>query len=279
MLYKMMPVMAIAWLAGCFTRAVAGKDNHDDQQADTSRKFETVPFWRDEFSKNGLPDSTKWDYDVGGHGWGNNELEFYTRGKNAFVRGGKLIIEARKETTDDNNYTSARLVTRGKAAFLYGRIEVRAKLPPGKGLWPAIWMLSEEGAYGRWPRSGEIDMMEQVGFDPTNIHISVHTASFNHIKGTQKTVVQEVASATTAFHIYRIDWMPGIIRGFIDDAQVFSFKNDGSGSDHWPFDKKFYLLLNLAVGGNWGGTHGIDSTAFPARMEVDYVRVYRMKEK
>jgi beta-glucanase (GH16 family) len=278
MLYKIL-LLGVAWLfTACGAHARDKKDGHE-KQADTSRSFESRPYWHDEFNKDGLPDTGKWGYDVGGHGWGNNELEFYTNGKNAFVRNGKLVIEARKEEADDNNYTSARLVTKGKAAFLYGRFEIKAKLPPGKGLWPAIWLLSEDDAYGRWPRSGEIDIMEQVGYDPDNIHVTVHTEAYNHIKGTQKTAIWPVPTATTAFHVYRVDWMPGIIRGFIDDTQVFSFTNDGAGAAYWPFDKKFYLLLNLAVGGNWGGAHGIDKNAFPARMEIDYVRVYRMKEK
>ena len=234
--------------------------------------------WADEFNYTGMPNPKKWGYDTGGSGWGNNELEYYTAGTNAYVKDGILTIEARKEEHDGMLYTSTRMITKNKADFLYGRFEVRAKLPTGKGLWPAIWMLPTDWAYGDWPASGEIDIMEQVGYDPDTIHISMHTKSFNHVIGTQKTGWYGVPTATTDFHVYRVDWTPYAIRGFIDGKQLFEFLNTGKGPDEWPFDKRFHFLLNIAVGGNWGGQKGVDDTIFPAKMEVDYVRVYKMKQ-
>lgn len=251
--------------------------------ADTTSKpidkgwtFETTPVWADEFDVDGKPDSTKWSYDVGGSGWGNHEKEYYTEAQNATVHNGILSIEARKQNVGGMNYTSARMVTKNKGDFLYGRFEIRAKLPTGKGLWPAIWMLPTDWAYGDWPNSGEIDIMEQVGFNPDSIHISTHTEAFNWTINTQTTSVVKVPTATTDFHMYRIDWTPYAIRGFIDGVQHFQFTNDGKGPSHWPFDKRFHILLNIAVGGDWGGQQGIDGNIFPAKMDVDYVRVYKM---
>jgi beta-glucanase (GH16 family) len=171
------------------------------------------------------------------------------------------------------------MVTKNKADFLYGRFEIRAKLSDGKGLWPAIWMLPTDRVYGDWPNSGEIDIMEQVGFDPYNIHISTHTGALNWINGNGVTTVTNVPTATTDFHVYRIDWTPYAIRGFIDGTQQFQFTNSGKGPSYWPFDQQFHLLLNIAVGGDWGGQQGVDDSFFPATMQVDYVRVYKMIEK
>ena len=238
-------------------------------------RFADAPAWQDEFERDGRPDPSKWGYDLGGDGWGNNELEFYTdRDANAFVRDGVLHVVARVQARGGRGYTSARLVSKGKGDFLYGRIEARAKLPQGRGTWPAIWMLPTDWAYGDWPRSGEIDIMEHVGYDPGRVHMSVHTQAYNHVAGTQKTATRVVPGAIEDFHVYRVDWTPGGIRGYIDDAPVFAFANEGGGPDAWPFDRRFHLLLNLAVGGNWGGKEGIDPGAFPATLLVDYVRVY-----
>jgi beta-glucanase (GH16 family) len=237
-----------------------------------------TPVWQDEFSYTGLPDSTKWDYDLGGSGWGNNELEFYTKSlKNARVGNGLLTIEAIKESIGGRDYSSARLVSRKKGDWLYGRIEVRAKLPTGRGTWPAIWMLATSQTYGNqyWPDNGEIDIMEHVGYDPTVVHGSIHTKAFNHGINTQKTSVITVPTALSAFHVYAIDWYPDRLKFLVDDVVYFEFEKQASwGWDKWPFDQKFHLLLNVAVGGNWGGVKGIDDSIFPQKMEVDYVRVY-----
>ncbi|HYK56934.1 MAG TPA: glycoside hydrolase family 16 protein, partial [Flavisolibacter sp.] len=187
-------------------------------------------------------------------------------------------IEAKKEERGGKGYTSARMVSKNKGDFLYGRFEARAKIPKGPGLWPAIWMLPTDWAYGGWPRSGEIDIMEQVGFEPQKLHISVHTEAYNHVKGTQKTATTIIPSATDDFHLYRVDWTPEDIKGYIDERLIFSFANEHKTVAEWPFDKKFHWLLNIAVGGNWGGLQGVDDTVFPAKMEVDYVRVYKLLE-
>jgi beta-glucanase (GH16 family) len=235
--------------------------------------------WSDEFDYKGLPDRKKWDYKVGGNGWGNNELQYYTAGKlaNARVEQGKLIIEAQKEKIDSNNYTSARLVTAGKGDWTYGRFEIRAKLPSGRGTWPAIWMLPSKTTYSdrRWPDNGEIDIMEHVGFDPGVIHASTHTKAYNWPKKNQKTATLEVPDAQSAFHVYALEWDAGNIDIYIDKTKVLSCKNEGTGWEAWPFDQKFHLILNLAIGGGWGGAKGVDDTIFPQRMEIDYVRVYQ----
>jgi beta-glucanase (GH16 family) len=241
--------------------------------------------WSDEFSYTGLPDSTKWSYDVGGNGWGNNELEFYTKAdtSNAVVRNGNLYITARKQQTTTPTatirlarpYTSARLVTKMKGDWLYGRIEVRAKLPIGRGLWPAIWMLPTDWKYGGWPASGEIDIMENVGFMPDSVFGSIHTKSFNHIIHTQKTKGLFLNDLGTAFHVYAVEWDAKQIRFLVDGNVYLKFDNTGNGFAEWPFDQRFHLLLNVAVGGGWGGQKGMDDTVFPRAMVVDYVRIYR----
>ena len=246
---------------------------------DKNWQFETNPIWADEFNSTGTPDASKWGYDLGGSGWGNNELQNYTNSlNNAKVENGNLIITAIKEPSGGKEYSSARLVTRGKGDFLYGRFEIRAKLPSGRGTWPAIWMLPTDWAYGDWPKSGEIDIMEHVGYDLNKVHVTVHTEAYNHSIGTQKGTNMIVPTATTEFHKYRVDWTPYAVRGYIDDQLMFTFINEGKGSASWPFDKRFHLLLNVAVGGNWGGAQGVDNTIFPKSMEVDYVRVFKMIE-
>ncbi len=247
---------------------------------DKKWSFETSPVWADEFDYEGAPDPKKWDYDIGGGGWGNNELQYYTNSTaNSSVSNGKLTISAKKESMGGRDYTSARLVTRNKGDFLYGRFEIKAKLPAGLGSWPAIWMLPTDWAYGGWPNSGEIDIMEHVGYDPNVVHISTHSLAYYFKINTQKTAVKTVPTAITDFHKYRVDWTPYAIRGFIDDEQIFEFVNEGKSFAEWPFDKRFHLLLNIAVGGDWGGAKGLDPTIFPAKMEVDYVRVYKMIDK
>ena len=237
--------------------------------------FDSTPVWQDEFDGEGVPDPARWSYDTGGHGWGNNELQYYTdRPANAFVSDGLLTIVAHRQRAGKLRYTSARLVSRGKGDFRYGRIEIRARLPVARGTWPALWMLPTDNRYGNWPRSGEIDIMEHVGFDRGVVHQTVHTQAYNHRLGTQRAAQKKLDDVDTNFHRYRVDWTPGYIHGYIDDERVFEFPNEGTGVDAWPFDQRFHLVMNLAVGGDWGGQQGVDEAAFPAWMEVDYVRVY-----
>lgn len=165
--------------------------------------FDTIPYWSDEFNYTGTPDPDKWGYDLGGNGWGNNELQYYTDdSRNVLVGDGVLKITAIKEEIEGMNYSSSRLVTRNKGDFLYGRVEVSAKLPFGRGTWPAIWMLPTDWKYGGWPDSGEIDIMEHVGYDQDRIHITIHTKSYNHVLGTQVGKNKVIGNASKEFHKY-----------------------------------------------------------------------------
>lgn len=243
--------------------------------------------WSDEFDRPGLPDPARWGYDTSRNkaGWWNNELQYYAaaRPENARIEGGHLIIEARREQLKDRadhggqDYSSAKLYTRGIADWSYGFVEVRAKLACGKGMWPAIWMLgSDERA--DWPGLGEIDIMEHVGWDPGRVHGSIHTKAYNHVIKTQKTAQAMAPDACTAFHNYQLDWNADRMLIGIDGRAFLRFDNDHKGNhDTWPFASPQYLILNVAVGG-WGGDRGIDASAFPARMEVDYVRVWQKKK-
>ena len=237
--------------------------------------------WSDEFDYDGLPDSSKWTYETGGHGWGNNEKQFYLEKSkdNSFVKNGILHIAALKKDYQDSKYTSAKLTTYKKLSLQYGKIEVRAKLPKGKGTWPAIWMLPEsiQTQAEDWPLCGEIDIMETVGKDPDVIHTSLHSELYNHIKGTQVTHFEKVPGVSDSFHKYGIEWTNKSIRFYIDDRLFYeSFKGENgrvSTNEGWPFDKPYYLILNLAIGGNWGGE--VDDSILPAEMQVDYVRIYQ----
>lgn len=245
---------------------------------DKGWEFETKASFADEFDTDGKPSDSKWMYDTGGSGWGNNELQYYTNTENnASIKNGVLTITAKKEAMQGMNYTSSRMVSKFEHSITYGRVEVRAKLPAGRGTWPAIWMLPDDYKYGAWPKSGEIDIMEHVGYDPNNVHFSVHNSVNN--AGNSKTSGRMIETALTAYHKYRVDWTPYAIRGYYDDTLVFTFVNEGKGESTWPFDQKFHLLLNVAVGGNWGGLQGVDDSVFPASMQVDYVRFYKMINK
>ena len=238
--------------------------------------------WADEFNLNGLPDSLKWSYDTGNGcpticGWGNNELQYYTsnRLQNARVEDGKLVIEARKENFENARFTSARLVSKNKGDWKYGRFEIRARLPAGTGMWPAIWMLPTKWEYGGWPHSGEIDIMENVGYWPDSLLSTVHTGAYNGMINTQQTEGINKKDLSKVFHIYTVEWTAETLSFFIDNKMYHVFKNDHTGNKTWPFDKEFHLLMNIAVGGNWGGKYGVDDKIFPQKMEVDYVRVYQ----
>ena len=170
------------------------------------------------------------------------------------------------------------MITKGKGDWLYGRFEIKAKLPTGLGTWPAIWMLPTDWEYGNWPASGEIDIMENVGFVPDTIIGTVHTESYNHIIGTQKTDSLFIPTNFTDFHVYALEWEENEIRIYVDDTNYFTFNNEGKSFKEWPFDKRFHLLLNVAIGGNWGGQKGVDDSLFPHRFLIDYVRVYQKVE-
>lgn len=242
-------------------------------------KYELV--WSDEFDYTGLPNEDKWDYDTIGNswGWGNDELQYYTasRKENAWVNDGKLIITARKDSGFPTQYTSARLTSKEHGQWLYGKIEVRAKVSKGTGIWPAIWMLPVDNKYGNWPHSGEIDIMEHVGYEPDTIHFTVHTGAYNGMKQTQKTQTVYAPAAESSFQTYAVEWCEDKCDFFMEGKKVFTFNKLSDDTDEWPFDHPYFLLLNVAVGGSWGGVHGVDDTIFPQTMEVDYVRVYQKK--
>lgn len=237
--------------------------------------------WNDEFDKDGLPDDAKWSYDVGGHGWGNNEKQYYLGHsiENSYIKDGRLYIVALNKTHEQLSYTSAKLTTHEKIELQYGKIEVSAKLPRGKGTWPAIWMLPETIKTNEesWPLCGEIDIMEHVGKDPNVVHTSLHSELYNHIKGNQLTFFNTLNDVFDQFHTYGIEWDENSIKFFIDGQLFFETYKGQRGSDTsnegWPFDKPYFLILNLAIGGNWGGE--IDPIIFPCEMIVDYVRVYK----
>ena len=268
-------LLGLITLFGLFACA----EKQTNSSASTEPAYTLV--WADEFDDDGLPDSTKWSFDTEGNawGWGNNDAQHYTanRLENAEVKNGVLRITTIKEDFAGKNYTSARLLSKGKGDWLYGKFEIRAQLPEGRGLWPAIWMLPTENEYGNWPASGEIDIMENVGYMPDTILASSHTNSYNHMIGTQRSDTICIADCYDTFHVYCLEWEPQQYKVSVDDEQFFTFKNEGTGPNEWPYDKPFHLLLNVAVGGNWGGLKGIDDTIFPQSMLVDYVRVYQKK--
>jgi beta-glucanase (GH16 family) len=235
--------------------------------------------WSDEFDYTGLPDHAKWDYDHEGNdaGWGNKESQYYTRKNkdNAWVEDGKLKITAQNISYKDKEFTSARLMS--KVDWKYGRIEVNAKLPDARGTWSAIWAMPGGWSFndGNWPDVGEIDIMEHVGHNLGVVHASAHSKDYQWQKDTQKTGVINVPDVNTKFHTYILDWTPDYMKGYVDDSLYFFYENEGLGESKWPYDKPFYLIMNVAVGGAWGNVQGIDTLAFPQTMEVDYVRVYQ----
>lgn len=244
---------------------------------DASKPYQLV--WDQEFNSGSMPDTSQWTYEVGNNnGWGNQEKEYYTdaRPENTRIENGHLVIEARKESYQGYSYTSARIVTKGKEQWLYGKVEVRARLPKGRGTWPAIWMLGSETPF-QWPLDGEVDIMEEVGFDPDVIHGSAHTQTYNWVKGTQITDTITVPDAQDSFHVYSIEWTPEYIDYYVDSTRYLHFANPHKTFNEWPFDHNCYLILNLAIGGGWGGQKGIDDSIFPQQLQVDYVRVYQRK--
>ena len=224
--------------------------------------------WFDEFNKDGAPDPTIWGYDLGAGGWGNNESQNYTnRPQNSIVQGGTLKINLIKENYSGSPYTSARLLSKDKYSFNYGRVEVRAKLPAGGGTWPAIWMLGSNINSSPWPSCGEIDIMEHLGNDLNKIYATLHYPG--RFGGNADGGSRVISNATTEFHKYSLEWSATSINIYVDDLLIHSVTNTIS----LPFNKNFFFILNIAMGGNFGGT--IDSAVTAATMEIDYIRVYQ----
>jgi beta-glucanase (GH16 family) len=232
--------------------------------------------WQDEFNGEVL-DPSRWEAEIGGHGWGNNEWQFYTdRPENLRLEDGNLVIEAREEFFVRRNYTSARIKTQGLFSFTYGRVEARMKLPFGNGLWPAFWMLGEDITQTPWPASGEIDIMEHIGRQPRHIYGTVHGPGYSGGGGVGHFKTFPDGTLSEEFHTYAIEWEPGEIRWYVDDEQFFKLTPEQVPGE-WVFDKPYFILINLAVGGNWPG-YPDDSTVFPQYLTVDYVRVYQRPE-
>jgi beta-glucanase (GH16 family) len=242
----------------------------------------TAPSFADEFAAPQL-NARNWRFDTAynAKGWFNNERQYYAdaRPANSRIERGALVITARREALDKLRfpdwggqlYSSAKLVSRQD--FGYGFYEFRARLPCGRGIWPAIWLLPETGT---WPEMGEIDVMEMVGWDPQVIHATLHTGAFNHRLNTQRGAQKKVPTSCTAFHRYQLDWTPDAITIGVDDRAYMRVLNDRpGGAAAWPFTRPFRIILNVAVGGDWGGKLGIDDAAFPQAMAVDYVRYWK----
>ncbi|GAB3482207.1 glycoside hydrolase family 16 protein [Nocardiopsis coralliicola] len=231
--------------------------------------------WSDEFDgeAGGAPDAANWTHETGDHGWGNGELQNYTtsRENSALDGDGNLVITARQE---GEGYTSARMVTKDKVEHSYGRVEARIQIPRGQGIWPAFWMLGADFPETEWPNSGEIDIMENVGFEPSTVHGSVHgpgysggegiTGGYDHPQG---------GDFADGFHVYAIDWEPGSITWSVDGEPFHTVTPADTGGNEWVFDQEFFLILNVAVGGEWPG-YPDETTEFPQEMKVDYVRLY-----
>jgi licheninase len=243
-----------------------------------------APSWSDEFDGLAI-DARKWRYDTSRNkaGWFNHEKQYYAaaRAENTRIVGGALVIEARKEklsATPDwggQEYSSGKLISRQLLG--YGFYEIRAKLPCARGTWPAIWLLPGSG---KWPDEGEIDIMEMVGWQPNVVHATLHSALFNHVRGTQRGAEKPVPTSCTEFHRYQLDWRPDAITIGIDGRGYMRVANDQPGGrGAWPFDRPYQMILNLAIGGDWGGAKGIDDAALPQRMTIDYVRYWRAAKR
>lgn len=246
------------------------------------KKWDLV--WSDEFDGSGLVDSTKWSYNIGDWGWGNNELQYYTsnRIENARQEDGNLIIEARKNDFG-KDWTSARLTTHGKEAFLYGKIEFRAKVPVGRGSWAAGWLLGDEYLDEiSWPYCGEIDVLECVGFEIDDEsgnglnHCTCHTRSYYFKQGNQIGATIEVENMNSEYHVYAIEWYPDVIYGLMDGVRYYTYDKNKDELE-WPFFKAQNIILNLAIGGGWGGAEGVDEDLSSQQYIIDYVRVYQLK--
>lgn len=268
---RLYPTMAVALLI----TACGGGSEEPDAPTTAPEGYSLV--WSDEFDVDGLPDPSRWDYDTSRNrlGWYNNERQYYARDRaeNAIVQDGRLIITARKEDLSampdwgGQAYSSARLITRGKATWTYGHVEVRAKMPCGAGTWSAAWMLAETG---RWPDDGEIDIVEHVGNASDRIFSTLHSRNSSALTPPYSI---RLADACTAFHTYTLTWTPDRISMGVDGIDHYRAVNNGLDYNAWPFSGPQYLLLNVAMGGSLGGT--IDDASLPAQMEVEYVRVYQ----
>lgn len=254
---------------------------HDDESAKESSDMENTRLvWSDEFDSDEI-DLSRWEIITGDGcpelcGFGNNELQYYSdREQNLRVEKGRLLIQAVKDSLGSKAYTSGKLVSRQKGDWKYGRIEVKAKVPTGKGTWAAIWMMPTLERETEWPLDGEIDIMEHVGYNPGTIYGASHTGKYNHIRGTQRVDSIFLKEIGQDFHIYALEWDEESMTWFVDDQEFQMIEKNGDDYEGWPFDQTYHMILNLAVGGNWGGKYGVDDKIWPQTLEVDWVRVYQ----
>jgi len=235
--------------------------------------------WQDEFNGTTL-NSAYWSNQNGDGcpdicGWGNNELEYYTpRPENLFFQDGKLVIEARKENYSGKQYTSSKILTAGKKTFKYGRIDIRAQLPKGKGIWPALWLLPQDNVYGAWPKSGELDLMELVGHEPNKVYGTAHYGPGPGSTSTSRGYTQPTGDFSDQFHVFSLEWKADQVKWYVDGNLYSTLNKADIGALQWPFNESFYLIFNVAVGGYWPGNPDA-TTYFPQWMVVDYIRVYQ----
>lgn len=256
--------------AGTYTVVVTAKSSSGQTISKSVQiiiAFSSSLLWADEFNVDGMPDASKWGYDIGAGGWGNNELQYYTnRTENITVSNGTLKVTAKKESYIGSAYTSARLISKGKYSVKYGKIEFRAKLPAGAGTWPALWMLGENISTVSWPACGEIDVMEHRGNEINRIFGTLHYPG--HSGGNADGNSLLISNATTEFHKYSVNWTPSYVKIYVDDLLIHSVANSAS----LPFNDNFFFIINLALGGNFGGS--VSPTFTDATLEVDYIRAY-----
>lgn len=273
------PVIVAVTIISCLFSFSSCKKDSNNKTADADDPASSDPtltlVWSDEFNGTSI-DTTKWNFEVNGDGGGNGEAQYYTdRNTNATIKDGKLVITARKEDYLGKSYTSARLTTQNKAAYTYGRVEARIQLPTGRGMWPAFWMLSAKKPL-QWPHDGEIDIMEAVGYRPDTTFSNIHCTAVGYGD------LLPVPNYGSTYHVYATDWTADSLKFYVDDKLIVSYANahlaDAMAAyNQWPFEHEFFMILNVAVGGAWGGIQGIDNTVFPQSMSVDWVRVYQKK--
>ncbi len=273
--FKLSTLLLLLFVISCSETTDIGSENGTDLE------YELV--WSDEFDGSEL-DTDKWSYQLGTGaqfgltGWGNNELQFYTdREDNVHVEDGMLHIVAKPESFRNMNYTSGRIRTINKGDWKFGKFEFRAKMPEGQGIWPAIWMLPTDEVYGGWPKSGEIDIMELLGHEPSTIHGTVHFGPDwpNNQQRTRRFTLDE-GKFSDDFHIFEIEWLEDEINWFVNGDKYYTITPETLGNQNYPFNEEFHLILNVAVGGNWPGNPD-STTEFPQSMIVDYVRVYQLR--
>ena len=289
-LFILLLVFGLIFTFGCMDSGSSSGNNPGDQEfvrkniepdefdsnTMAERPNDYLLVWADEFNYTGKPDASKWNYEVGAGGWGNNELQCYTnREENAYVDDGYLTITAKRENYSGSEYTSARITTKAKGDWKYGYIEMRAMLPEGVGTWPAFWLMPTDSVYGGWPNSGEIDIMETTGRNPNYIQGTVHTNVSGHEGSGGST---SITNSTSTWNTYAIEWTESAIKFLVNDRVYYTY-NHLSNFDYkkWTFDQRFFVILNIAMGGSMGGS--VSASFTEANMKVDYVRVYQQVDK